>query len=75
MERRGKEGKNCDEIRLVGRVARTHARIVFRVQLVVLARFIVLLPPLSAPFPLTRVTEPSEHRIRWADAYESRCSC
>lgn len=33
-----RKGEKCREIRLVGRVARTHARIVFRVQLVVLAR-------------------------------------
>ena len=58
VERRGEMGKNGSEIRLVGRVARTHARIVFRVQLVVpspvsLCLFLLCQPP----FPSARVTE------------------
>lgn len=35
---------------------------------------IVPLPPLSAPFPCPSGNRASGHRIRWADAYESRCS-
>lgn len=55
---RGEMRKNGGEIRLVGRVARTHARIVFRVQLVVpspvsLCLFLLCQPP----FPSARVTE------------------